>query len=485
MPNEDFLNKVEPQILLPSPGTVMPALSIDAFKQRQNSVVEFARLLHFGEDYNTLDRKPPEKDEKGNYKNRLILLKSGAEKAYKFFGLVGHTELVEKIEDFFGTEAHNNQPFFYYRFITKVLDLKGNLIAIGTGSINSLESKYGFRWVDLSELNNVIPPGYKTRKSSIKEPDFAVRKKETAGPYGKPVEHWNIFQKALDDGSARLVEKESQQGKLIKWVVVDAVQVRIPNENVSEVVNTLLKMGKKRSEVDGIITAAGLSGLFTQDLDEMEVGETWNPFSPNLTPQQISSEKVEIAGAPQAAPQGTIDLQKPARPPLVEPQPIVAGRPPQGEAQATLGPGPAPGPQPSVTTPVVSQKENETEVNDEVDLRSKIKIEDSHIEELKNLCKTNRIKPIEVGNWAKKTFGHKVSECTLTEFDEVKKYIVEGSMALEKIKKLKVAIAVHKDKDLDEEYNKFLDDYVETNFNKQFKHLNNSEIIQLQTAMGM
>ena len=56
-------------------------------------------------------------------------------------------------------------------------------------------------------------------------------------------------------------------------------QYRAVNEEIYSEVNTILKMGKKRSLVDAALSVGRLSEIFTQDLDERpqaaEVVERW------------------------------------------------------------------------------------------------------------------------------------------------------------------------------------------------------------------
>jgi len=46
-------------------------------------------------------------------------------------------------------------------------------------------------------------------------------------------------------------------------------KIKIENENIVDVYNTVLKMAKKRSQADAVLTATGASDIFTQDLEDL------------------------------------------------------------------------------------------------------------------------------------------------------------------------------------------------------------------------
>jgi len=54
--------------------------------------------------------------------------------------------------------------------------------------------------------------------------------------------------------------------------------------------NTVLKMAKKRSYVDATITAWGLSGIFTQDMEDLEATPVEKPTSTNIHTRQVPPE---------------------------------------------------------------------------------------------------------------------------------------------------------------------------------------------------
>jgi hypothetical protein len=148
------------------------------------------------------------------------LLKPGAEKVDKLLDLSDNYEIIEKTEDW-------NKPFFNY-LIRCELRLIGNgvLVSSGMGSCNSFESKYRYRWLWPSDVPDNKREGMVTRTITVK-------------------------------GRRQ-------------------VQYRTDNDDVCSQVNTILKMAKKRAHIDATLSAARLSELFTQDIEDMVPEETLN-----------------------------------------------------------------------------------------------------------------------------------------------------------------------------------------------------------------
>jgi hypothetical protein len=70
-------------------------------------------------------------------------------------------------------------------------------------------------------------------------------------------------------------------------------------QNAFNVDNTILKMAKKRSQVDATLTVASLSEIFTQDLEDEELNGT-NKKSNPATPKQINYIKEKMIGSSKA-----------------------------------------------------------------------------------------------------------------------------------------------------------------------------------------
>jgi len=173
--------------------------------------------------------------------NKPTLLKPGAELLRAWAGVTPQFEV-----DDTGTDLERG--IFFYQ--VKCSLYKGDkLVGEGVGSCNSLESKYRYRWVSARD----VPPG-------------------------------------IDRST--LVSKENTNRKSGgKWW-----SYRIENDNPQDIANTVLKMAKKRSFVDGILTVTGASRIFTQDIEDMpETGKPTPPPSPEKPKVKAtkSSSKVD------------------------------------------------------------------------------------------------------------------------------------------------------------------------------------------------
>lgn len=139
--------------------------------------------------------------------NKPTLLKPGGEKICMLFGLNPEYEFLQTTEDY-------DKEFFSYN-IRCTLFRSGQPVAQGVGSCNSKEKKY--RYINVDQ----IPENY-------------------VGP------------------SEEIVTKYG------------TVKYKINNSDICSLVNTILKMAKKRAFIDAILQVASLSEVFTQDLEDMK-----------------------------------------------------------------------------------------------------------------------------------------------------------------------------------------------------------------------
>lgn len=141
------------------------------------------------------------------------LLKPGAELLRIWAGLTPEFEV-----DSTGTDLERG----IFAYLVKCsLYKEGALVGQGVGYCSSLEAKYRYRWLGDREL----PPG-------------------------------------IDKASLVFKERTSRTGG--KWRVY-----RMDNDNPQDQANTVLKISKKRSFVDGILTVTGAGRIFTQDIEDM------------------------------------------------------------------------------------------------------------------------------------------------------------------------------------------------------------------------
>ena len=148
--------------------------------------------------------------------DKPTLLKPGAEMLRMAFNLRYKTEIDTAIEDW-------DKGMFYYRIKTHFFNSKDQYIGTGIGSANSEESRYSNRWVFESD----IPEG-------------------------------------IDKASLKSQERTSKKGSKYKVYLIEA-----DIHEKATLVNTLQKMAKKRSFVDGILSITGASRIFTQDVEDM------------------------------------------------------------------------------------------------------------------------------------------------------------------------------------------------------------------------
>jgi hypothetical protein len=238
----------------------MPVFDIARAVQRRNMLVDFTQTIMVKDvDYGspTGIGKPS-------------LLKAGAEKLCTFFGLVPEFFITEQVEDWTGSK-YNGEPFFYYRYKCK-LSKSGRLIGEGEGSCNTWESKYRYRWVSeaWAKLNGYDVALLVKRGGVISEFTFAVDKAATSGKYGKPPEYWAKFREAIDNGTARRIERQQRDGKMSDAWEIDAIECRVPNPDVADQVNTCQKMSQKRALVAAVLISVNASEYFTQDIEDLE-----------------------------------------------------------------------------------------------------------------------------------------------------------------------------------------------------------------------
>ena len=203
----------------------LPAMSIETALARWDSIKQFiSRIMTPDEDYGVIpgSKKPS-------------LLKPGAEKLTAFFGLVPTFEVTERIQDWDGERF--GDPFFHYEIRCR-LSRENVTRGEGLGSCNSREVKYRYRDGE--------------RKCPSCGGAFIIKSKIEYGG------GWLCFQKKggcgakYPDGDMRI---EAQQ------------LGRIANPDTADLVNTLLKMAKKRAHIDAVLNTVGASQFFTQDVD--------------------------------------------------------------------------------------------------------------------------------------------------------------------------------------------------------------------------
>lgn len=165
--------------------------------------------------------------------NKPTLLKPGAEKIGMLFGVNPDYEFLDRIEDY-------KSEFFAYN-IKCTLYRNGNPVAQGVGSCNSKEKKY--RYINVKESE--IPSG---------------------------------------------IDKENLEAITDKY---GKTKYKIENNDVCSLVNTILKMAKKRAYIDATLQLAALSEIFTQDIEDMKEF-VQKEQADNMTVEEAASMKLNF-----------------------------------------------------------------------------------------------------------------------------------------------------------------------------------------------
>jgi hypothetical protein len=181
-------------------------MSLQVAKANYTQLRSFVQsVMVNGQDYGTI----PGTD-------KPTLLKNGADKLLMVYGYAPTFSIIDKVEDW-------EKGFFRYVVKCTVVSKRtGHVVADGTGECNSRESKYGDRWV----FENQIPEGMD--KEALQSRTNVSKK--TGRPY---------------------------------------TQYKVPNPEIFNLVNTVLKMAEKRALVAATLHATAASDLFTQDMEDI------------------------------------------------------------------------------------------------------------------------------------------------------------------------------------------------------------------------
>lgn len=151
--------------------------------------------------------------------DKPTLLKPGAERLIELYGYQPEFEFIERTENW-GDDGR--APFLYYIVRCRLIHREsGIVVATGIGSCNTRESKYAYRWIWPRDLPEGVSP--KTLK-----------------------------------------QRKTRKGD---------VQYAIPNTEIGDLANTILKMAQKRAMVAAVLVACRVGGMFQQDLEDVANNE--------------------------------------------------------------------------------------------------------------------------------------------------------------------------------------------------------------------
>ena len=195
---------------------------------------------------------------------KKCLKKSGAEKLSMYFRFRPEFEIIVVDLD----NGHRDYQLKCNMFSI----VTNNSVGQGVGSCSTMESKYRYR-----KGSDVACPSCGVIGAIIKSKDF-----KTSVPNG-----WLCYGKKggcgekFDLESPEILEQQQGAGKS-------------ENTDIADVYNTVLKMAKKRAQVDAILTATGASCLFTQDMEEQQP-EVRPAIVPDIQPPKtISHSKLKF-----------------------------------------------------------------------------------------------------------------------------------------------------------------------------------------------
>ena len=166
--------------------------------------------------------------------SKPTMFKPGGEKICMMFGLTPHYDFMDKIENY-------KDGFFAYN-VKCTLYKEDKAVSQGVGSCNNYEKKY--RYIN----SDTIPEG-------------------------------------VDPSTVKSFTNKYGQTKY-----------KIDNPDPYDLVNTILKMAKKRAFVDAVLQVASLSEVFTQDLEDMRdyIQEEQQASTTNMTIEEAKAIKVNF-----------------------------------------------------------------------------------------------------------------------------------------------------------------------------------------------
>jgi len=245
----------------------MPVFDISLAVQRKKAMSAFiGKIMNEGADYGVIPGT-----------TKMTLLKPGAEKLSSFFGLSPEFIYDQVVEDWTGHE-HNGEPFFFYRVKCR-LSRNGRVIGEADGSCNSWESKYRYR--------NASRKCPKCGAEAI-----IAGKKEYGGG-------WLCFGKKGGCGAKFADDSRDIVGQEVG---------KVPNPDIADQVNTILKMAEKRALVAAVLIATNCSDSFTQDMEDFSedtshIDTGGHAHGTKAAAQAVAERKIREMQAQQEPPQ--------------------------------------------------------------------------------------------------------------------------------------------------------------------------------------
>ena len=161
------------------------------------------------------------------------LYKAGAEKLCEFYRLIQRPTVTHRREDW-------DAAFFHYEAQMDLLSRDtGQVMGTGLGSCNSMESRYRWRTARL--------------KCPTCETEAIIKGREEYGGGWVCLEKKGGCKAKFKDDDTRITEQKLGQ---------------VENDDVYTLVNTILKMSKKRALVDAVVSITRSAGLLVEAAEE-------------------------------------------------------------------------------------------------------------------------------------------------------------------------------------------------------------------------
>ena len=257
-------------IMATEPTFFMPIVDVQQAMQRRQLVEAFAKnVMIDGTDYGAIP----------NTGGKKTLLKPGAEKLTSFFGLLPDFTVTHSVLDFDGAGEGKGEALIYYR-VRCDLYRGGAKVGAGDASCSSRESKYRWR-----AGGRVCPHCGQ---------DAIIKGQEKFGG------GWLCFAKKGGCGAKFKDGDAAIEGQSVG---------RVPNPDIADVDNTILKMAEKRALIAATLIATNVSDFFTQDMEDFaDVTITATPVQAQREPAGYSADaQFEKAQPKQAAKPKTDD----------------------------------------------------------------------------------------------------------------------------------------------------------------------------------
>lgn len=208
----------------PQQVELMPAMSVEQAIVRKQQIVEFvSKIMVKDHDFGTI----PGTD-------KPTLYKPGGERLASYFGLSSDSQTLEAVYDWMGKD-HGGEPFFSFT-IRCVLSRGGVFIVGADGHCNSWEKKYRYR------------------KSGRKCPVCG-----SAAIMPSQYSDCAYYCNRKKDGCGAKIAPDSPHCAAIEAQVVE----KVPNPEIADQVNTILKMAEKRAFLAAVLIAVNASEFFS------------------------------------------------------------------------------------------------------------------------------------------------------------------------------------------------------------------------------